>query len=154
MTAKLIDIEIDDSGLPPATPEMAQERAVALFDLMEENTFRYLGGDGPYRLRLAAESRRLTFALQSSERSDIGAFTLSLSPLRQVVKDYHQICASYVDAVKSAPPAQIESFDSARRAIHDEGAKELQERLAEHAEVDLDTARRLFTLVCVLQPEA
>ncbi|MGB3554069.1 MAG: UPF0262 family protein [Jannaschia sp.] len=150
--ARLARIEIDDSGLPIPTPEIEQERAVAIFDLLEENSFALRADgapEGPYQLHLAIRDRRLVFDI-ATEDGRAGAFHLSLGPFRQVVKDYWQICEAYFDAVKKLPPSQIEAIDMARRGIHDEGARILQERLEGKAEVDRDTARRLFTLICVL----
>ncbi|SEV97636.1 Uncharacterized protein, UPF0262 family [Cognatiyoonia koreensis] len=152
--SKIIDLELDDSGLPPPTPEIEQERKVAIFDLLEDNSFVLAGREdrdvpsGPYKLGLSIQERRLVFAL--SDDTGEAAFYLSLGPFRQVVKDYFQICESYFDAVKSLPPSQIETIDMARRGIHNEGARVLQERLEGKADVDIDTARRLFTLICVL----
>ena len=96
---------------------------------------------------------RLVFAIASEAGDDVGAVHLSLGPFRQVVKDYFQICESYFDAVKRLPPGQIEAIDMARRGIHNEGARTLQERLEGKAELDIDTARRLFTLICALVPQ-
>lgn len=149
-------IEIDDANLPPPTPEIEQERKVAVFDLLESNSFTPAARDGadvpkgPYQLHLSIRDRRLVFDIADENGTRIGAFHLSLSPFKQVVKDYWQICESYYDAVKKLPPHQIEAIDMARRGIHDEGARVLQERLEGKAEVDTDTARRLFTLICVL----
>lgn len=106
--------------------------------------------EGPYKLLLAIRERRLVFELTTEAGDPAGEFHLSLGPFRQVVKDYFQICESYFDAVKKLPPGQIEAIDMARRGIHNEGARVLQERLEGKAEVDIDTARRLFTLICVL----
>jgi len=156
MSRDICHIEIDDSGLPAPTPEIEQERKVAIFDLLESNSFALPGRDDqaapppPYRLGLAIRERRLVFDVDTEAGTDAAEFHLSLSPFRQVVKDYWQICESYYDAVKKLPPSQIETIDMARRGIHDEGARVLQERLDGKAEVDHDTARRLFTLVCVL----
>jgi uncharacterized protein (UPF0262 family) len=155
-SARLVEVEIDDSGLPPPTPEIEQERRVAIFDLLEDNMFRPLARDGrevpsgPYRLLLAIRERRLVFEVRGEPDGDAMEFHLSLGPFRQVVKDYFQICESYFDAVKTLPPSQIETIDMARRGIHNEGARVLQERLEGKAEVDADTSRRLFTLICVL----
>ncbi len=154
--SRICHIEIDDANLPPPTPEIEQERKVAIFDLLERNSFEPAGRDGyemppgPYRLHLCIRERRLVFDISDENCNEIGAFHLSLSPFRQVVKDYWQICESYYDAVKKLPPHQIEAIDMARRGIHNEGARVLQERLEGKAEVDTDTARRLFTLICVL----
>ncbi|MEM1431534.1 MAG: UPF0262 family protein [Pseudomonadota bacterium] len=153
---RIAHIEIDDANLPPPTPEIEQERKVAIFDLLEDNSFtlpqkaEHMVPPGPYRLNLAIRERRLVFDIAEENTSKVGEFHLSLSPFRQVVKDYWQICESYFDAVKKLPPAQIEVIDMARRGIHNEGARVLQERLEGKAEVDIDTARRLFTLICVL----
>ncbi|MEX3014731.1 UPF0262 family protein [Gymnodinialimonas hymeniacidonis] len=146
-------IEIDTQGMPAPTPEIEQERKVAIFDLLEENTFsipRHDAPEGPYRVTLAIRDKRLVFDIDTEEGADATEFHLSLSPFRQTVKDYWQICESYFNAVKTLPPNQIETIDMARRGIHNEGARLLQERLEGKAEVDNDTARRLFTLICVL----
>ena len=152
----LTHIEIDDAGLPAPTPEIEQERRVAIFDLIEENRFALPGREGrdvpagPYRLPLAIREKRLVFDIRTEDESPAQEFHLSLGPFRQVVKDYFQICESYYEAVKRLPPSQIEAIDMARRGIHNEGARVLQERLEGKAEVDDATARRLFTLICVL----
>jgi uncharacterized protein (UPF0262 family) len=149
-------IDIDETGLPPSSPEMDQERRVAVFDLIEDNSFVLPPRDdrpavpGPYRMTLAIRERRLVVDLAQEDGTKAAEFHLSLGPFRQVVKDYDQICASYFDAVKRLPPSQIEAIDMARRGIHNEGARVLQERLEGKAEIDIDTARRLFTLICVL----
>jgi uncharacterized protein (UPF0262 family) len=152
----IIHIEIDDSNLPPPTPEIEQERKVAIFDLLESNVFKLpqrQGRDavsGPYRLDLSIRDKRLVFDISADADEKAAEFHLSLSPFRQVVKDYWSICKSYFDAVKHMPPSQIETIDMARRGIHNEGARVLAERLEGKVAVDHDTARRLFTLICVL----
>jgi len=149
-------ITIDDRGLPLPTPQIEQERRVAIFDLLEDNSFVIPGRDdrpvaaGPYHLDLAIRDGRMVFALATEAAERVAEFHLSLGPFRQVVKDYFQICESYFEAVKRLPPSQIEAIDMARRGIHNEGARVLQERLSGKALVDSDTARRLFTLICVL----
>ena len=149
-------IELDDRNLPPPTPEIEQERKVAMFDLLEKNSFDLpkrddrVIPDGPYRVGLSIKEKRLVFDIQTEAEDRAAEFHLSLSPFRQVVKDYWAICESYFDAVKNLPPSQIETIDMARRGIHNEGARILIERLEGKAEVDNDTARRLFTLICVL----
>jgi uncharacterized protein (UPF0262 family) len=153
VTNRLFAIDIDDRGLAPPTPEIAQERNVAIFDLLEENSFalpRASDMTGPYRLGLAVREGRLVFQLSTRAGEKVAEFHLSMGPFRQVVKDYFQICESYFEAVRRLPPSQIEAIDMARRGIHNEGARVLQERLAGKAVVDRDTARRLFTLICVL----
>ncbi len=154
--SRICQIRIDDSGLPAPTAEIEQERKVAMFDLLEDNSFTLVprGGqtppDGPFALTLAIRDRRLAITVADESGTLLTELLLSLSPFRQVVKDYYQICGSYFEAVKTMPPSQIEAIDMARRGIHNEGARILQERLEDKAELDIDTARRLFTLICVL----
>jgi uncharacterized protein (UPF0262 family) len=153
---RLIEVTLDDSGLAPPTPEIEQERRVAIFDLLEENRFALPPRDGrpvppgPYRLHLAIRERRLVFELTAADGAKAGEFHLSLTPFNQVVKDYFQICEAYFDAVKRLPPGQIEAIDMGRRGIHNEGSRILLDRLSGKADTDLATARRLFTLICVL----
>ncbi|MEK0164395.1 UPF0262 family protein [Phaeobacter sp. JH20_36] len=154
--SRISQIDLDDSNLPPPTPEIEQERRVAIFDLIEDNSFALPARgerevpEGPYHLGLAIRDKRLVFDVASEAGEKAAEFHLSLSPFRQVVKDYYQICESYFTAVKTLPPSQIETIDMARRGIHNEGSRVLQERLEGKAEIDTDTARRLFTLICVL----
>jgi uncharacterized protein (UPF0262 family) len=156
MTQQICHIEIDTAGMPAPTPEIEQERKVAVFDLLESNTFVLPDREGrtvppgPYRLTLAIREKRLVFDVDTEGGEEAAEFHLSLSPFRQVVKDYWQICESYYAAVKNLPPSKIEAIDMARRGIHNEGARILEERLEGKAQVDTDTARRLFTLICVL----
>ena len=154
--SRLVHIDIDDTALPPPTPQIEQERRVAIFDLLEDNSFDIPSRDGravpdgPYHLLLAIRDKLLVFDIRTEEGEAAAEFRLSLGPFRQVVKDYFQICEAYFDAVKRLPPGQIEAIDMARRGIHNEGARVLQERLDGKADLDTDTARRLFTLICVL----
>ena len=106
--------------------------------------------DRPYQVGLSIRDKRLVLEVRTEGGNTAAEFHLSLSPLRQVVKDYWSICESYFDAVKNLPPSQIETIDMARRGIHNEGARVLEERLDGKADIDNDTARRLFTLICVL----
>ncbi len=152
MTNRLFAVDIDERG-PTPTPEIDQERRVAIFDLLEDNSFalpRAAEFPGPYRLGIAIRDGRLVLDIADEGGQKVAEFHLSMGPFRQVVKDYFQICESYFDAVKRLPPSQIEAIDMARRGIHNEGARVLQERLTGKAVVDADTARRLFTLICVL----
>ena len=150
MTARLSHIELDLGDGPTPTPEMQQEQAVAVYDLVEENSFALPEGPtGPYALTLGRQGSRLKFALTAGG-AEAAQFDLTLGPVRQVVKDYSAICESYYEAVKTSKASEIEALDDARRAIHLEGAKSLMERLDGKAIVDETTARRLFTLVCVL----
>ena len=153
---RICQIEIDEKGLAWPTPDIEQERRVAIYDLLEDNSFALprradrVHPDGPYRVKLAIREGRLVFDIGTEAGDRAAEFHLSLGPFRQVVKDYFQICKSYFEAVKRLPPSQIEAIDMARRGIHNEGARVLQERLGGKALVDTDTARRLFTLICVL----
>ncbi|GLS79725.1 UPF0262 family protein [Paracoccus marinus] len=156
---RLIRIDLDDSALPTATIEMEQERRVAIFDLLEDNSFTLPGREGvaarpgPYALSLAVRDRRLVFDIATQGGDPVAEFHLAMGPFRQAVKDYSQICSSYFEAVRKLPTAQIEAIDMARRGIHNEGARTLMERLDGKANIDIDTARRLFTLVCALIPD-
>lgn len=153
---RISHIELDDRNMPPPTPEIEQERKVAIYDLLEDNSFTLPRRDdrsvpdGPYHVQLSIRDKRLVFDIATEASEKAAEFHLSLGPFKQVVKDYFQICESYFDAVKTLPPSQIETIDMARRGIHNEGSRVLQERLEGKAEVDTDTARRLFTLICVL----
>lgn len=154
--SRISKIELDDAALPPPTPEIEQERRVALYDLMEDSHFRIPAREdrpepaGPFHVKLRVAERQVVFEVNSEYDRKVADFILSLSPFRQVIKDYWAICTSYFDAVRNMPPAQIETIDMARRGIHNEGARLLEERLEGKVELDLDTARRLFTLICVL----
>ena len=143
-------IELDDKHSPPPTAEIEKERRVALYDLLEGNKFEVPSKSGPYHLILSIKEKRLVFEVTKEDQSPVSEFHLSLSPFRQVVKDYWAICESYYNAVKNLPPGKIETIDMARRGIHDEGARILLERLEEKAILDRDTSRRLFTLICIL----
>ena len=149
--ARLVDVELDES-IGRSTPDVEHERAVAVFDLIEENSFRPVGdeGQGPYRLRLSLAEQRLVFAISRESGEPVVTHILSLTPFRRVVKDYFLICESYYEAIRSATSAQIEAIDMGRRGLHNDGSQTLMDRLDGKIEVDFDTARRLFTLVCVL----
>jgi uncharacterized protein (UPF0262 family) len=146
MTMHICKIDIDTSGMPAPTPEIEQERKRRGVRPAGEQHLRPAGprraqrAAGPYRLTLAIREKRLVFDVDTEAGEDAAEFHLSLSPFRQVVKDYWQICESYYDAVKNLPPSKIEAIDMARRGIHNEGARILEERLEGKAEVDTDTA--------------
>ncbi len=152
-TDRLISVTLDETGLPPPTPEIEQERRVAIFDLLEGNRFRPAGSvpPGPYRLTLAIRHGRLEMDLAAEGGESAGKVQLSLVPFNQVVKDYSQICESYSDAVRRLPPAAIEAVDVGRRRIHNEGSRLLLERLEGKVDTDRPTAHRLFSLICVLR---
>ena len=149
--AKLIDIELDES-IGRSTPDVEHERAVAIFDLIEENSFCPVGdtGAGPYKLKLSLAEHRLVFAIARENGETVATHILSLTPFRRIVKDYYMICESYYAAIRTSTPSQIEAIDMGRRGLHDDGSQTLRDRLDGKIDIDFDTARRLFTLVCVL----
>ena len=148
---RLAQIHIDKSIASALSPEAEQDRHLAIHDLLEANNFQLLNGKaGPYHLHLSSLDQRLVFAFTNPKNEPLHAIGLSLSPFRRVMKEYFEICDSYNLAVKASNPQAIEAIDMARRAIHNDGSTLLQERLAGKAEMDFDTARRLFTLVCSL----
>jgi len=148
---RLIDVELDET-IGRSTPDVEHERAVAIFDLIEENSFCPVGdtGDGPYRLKLSLVEARLVFAITRENGEEVVTHILSLTPFRRIVKDYYMICESYYEAIRSSTPSQIEAIDMGRRGLHDEGSQTLKDRLSGKIDIDFGTARRLFTLVCVL----
>lgn len=150
-SARLIEVELDES-IGRSTPDVEHERAVAIFDLIEENSFRPVGdnGGGPYRLKLSISEKRLVFSVSREDGAAVVTHILSLTPFRRIVKDYYLICESYYAAIRSSTPSQIEAIDMGRRGLHNEGSQTLMDRLKGKIEVDFNTARRLFTLVCVL----
>lgn len=149
--ARLIDVELD-SSIGRSTPDIEHERAVAIFDLIEENNFYPVGDKkgGPYKLIISLIERRLIFSIMRENNEKVATHILSLTPLRRVVRDYFLICESYYEAIRSASPSKIEAIDMGRRGLHNEGSQTLQNRLDGKIEMDFNTARRLFTLVCVL----
>ncbi|WP_312795608.1 UPF0262 family protein [Tianweitania sp.] len=148
---RLIEVELDES-IGRSTPDVEHERAVAIFDLIEENSFRPLGDEagGPYRLKLSLVENKLVFAINREDGEQVVLHILSLTPFRRIVKDYYMICESYYDAIRSSTPSKIEAIDMGRRGLHNEGSQTLLDRLGGKIEVDFTTARRLFTLICVL----
>ncbi len=148
---RLIAVDLDASIGPGSTPESDHERRVAIYDLVEENSFALTGGaEGPYRLQLSTADGRLILDILDEAERRLTLIGLSMSPFRRLVKDYYMICESYYAAIKTATPSQIETIDMARRGLHNEGSDLLRERLNGKVEIDFDTARRLFTLLCVL----
>ena len=148
---RLIAVDLDASIGPGPSAEAEHERRVAIYDLLEGNSFALPNGkEGPYRLQLSTQDGRLLFEIFSEGEEKLSIIGLSMSPFRAIVKDYFQICESYYQAIRLATPSQIETIDMARRALHNEGSELLKERLNGKVDLDFDTARRLFTLVCVL----
>jgi uncharacterized protein (UPF0262 family) len=147
---RLISVDIDDS-LAASGPDAEHERRIAIFDLIEENSFAVAGeARGPYRLRISSMERKLALIVADEAGSDVHTFILSLGPFRGVIRDYFMICDSYYEAIRTQTAHQIEAIDMARRGIHNEGSSLLMERLAGKIDIDHLTARRLFTLICAL----
>ena len=149
---RLIYIEFEHGAGAHPSPDAAQERRIAIYDLLEKNHFSPTesAGQGPYALRLRIADNRLIFALETEASHALREFSLSMSPFRSLMKDYATVCESYFEAIRTAPRARIEAIDMGRRGLHDEGSELLRERLKSDAELDFDTARRLFTLIYVL----
>ena len=150
-TRRLVKVTLDESSIGRSSPDIEHERAVAIYDLLEDNSFAPVDHDGgPYALHLSITENRLVFDIRLEDGSPVMAHLLSLTPLRRIVKDYFLICDSYYKAIRTSTPNQIEAIDMGRRGLHNEGSELLMERLKEKISVDFDTARRLFTLICVL----
>lgn len=148
---RIVNVTLDERSVVRRSPEVEHERAVAIFDLIEENLFAPQGDhDGPYSLHLAIEENRLVFDIRGEADQPLNKVILALSPFRRIVKDYFTVCESYYAAIKRASPSQIEAIDMGRRSLHDEGSDILRLRLTGKIELDANTARRLFTLICVL----
>jgi uncharacterized protein (UPF0262 family) len=148
---RLVAVTLDEESIGRSNPDVEHERQVAIYDLLEQNTFSPIGHDGgPYSLHLSITGNRLAFDIRTEDGKPVVAHLLSLSPLRRIVKDYFTICDSYYQAIRTATPDKIEAIDMGRRAIHNDGSRILQERLKGKVSIDIDTARRLFTLLCVL----
>ena len=148
---RIANITLDERTVVRRSPDVEHERAVALYDLLEENRFAPVEGfPGPFNLHLSIEDNRLLFDVRSEREAQLCSVALALTPFRQIVKDYFTVCESYFQAIKTASPSRIEAIDMGRRGLHNEGSQLLRERLADKVEVDFATARRLFTLICVL----
>lgn len=148
---RIAELVLDERTVMRRSPDVEHERKVAIFDLLEENSFTPTGSEGgPYLLHLAIEENRLVFDIRLEGNVEHGKIMLSLTPFRKIIKDYFLICESYYDAIKTAAPAQIEAIDMGRRGLHDEAATLLSGRLEGKLTIDFDTARRLFTLIFAL----
>ena len=148
---RIVDFKLDEATVVRRSPEVEHERKIAVFDLLEENSFSPVGDfTGPYHLRLSIVEGRLAFDIRDGSDEPVKSVILALSPFRRIVNEYFEICDSYFTAIKASTPSQIEAIDMGRRGLHDEGSEILRERLAEQVEIDDLTARRLFTLICVL----
>ncbi len=150
-TGRLLAVTLDESSIGRSSRDVEHERAVAIYDLLEENSFQPHDHDGgPYALNLGIDGNRLVFDIRLADGTPVIAHLLSLAPFRRIVKDYFTVCDSYYAAIRGATPDRIEALDMARRALHDDGSRLLMERLKRKVAIDFDTARRLFTLVTVL----
>jgi len=151
MKRRLVSVVLDEESIGRSNADVEHERQVAIYDLLELNSFAPVGhDDGPYALHLSINGNRLVFDIRHENGTPVVAHLFSLTPLRRIVKDYYLICDSYYQAIRTATPDKIEAIDMGRRAIHNDGSNILMERLKGKVAVDLDTARRLFTLICVL----
>jgi len=148
---RIARLDLDERTVLRRNPDVEHERSVAIFDLLEENRFSPVGHEGgPYHLRLGIADNSLVFDIRDVADQPVDRVTLSLASFRGIVKDYFMVCESYYAAIRQATPSQIEAIDMGRRGLHNEGSELLRERLSEKVEIDFDTARRLFTLICVL----
>ncbi|MCJ2078189.1 UPF0262 family protein [Methylobacterium sp. E-016] len=149
-TDRLIGVTLDEDSIGRGNPDQEHERAIAIFDILEDNHFAILGRTGPYALNLGLVENKLSFAILSPTGDPVMTHLLSLTPFRRVIRDYEMICESYYNAIRTASPTQIEAIDMGRRGLHNEASETLRERLAGKVDLDHDTARRLFTLVFAL----
>jgi uncharacterized protein (UPF0262 family) len=149
-TARLYEVLLDEATLPRLATDQDHERAVAIFDLVEENSFAVAGFTGPYSLTLAQHEAKLDFEVRLQDGERAAAFSVSMTPFRHLLKDYFLVCETYYGAIRTASPREIEAIDRERTALHNEGAELLAARLADTVEIDKGTARRLFTLVSAL----
>jgi uncharacterized protein (UPF0262 family) len=148
--ARIIDIELDERSILRRNADIEQERRVAMFDLLEHNHFDARGHDGPFRVKLRVEDNRLAVDVRDEAGRELDCVRIGLARFRRPIRDYFSICDAYFKAVRSDRPHGIEAIDMARRGLHNEAAELLRDCLAERIDVDFDTARRLFTLICVL----
>jgi uncharacterized protein (UPF0262 family) len=153
--ARIVDIRLDAASIVRWNREIEHERQVAVFDLLERNSFELVGGfAGPYRVALSLREANLIFTVDDESGEQRSEVTLSMRPFRRLIKDYFMICESYFQAIRSATPSRIEAIDMGRRGLHNEGAEKLAGALEGKIRLDSETARRLFTLVCVLHIRA
>jgi uncharacterized protein (UPF0262 family) len=148
---RLVDVVLDEASIARSTPDVEHDRAVAIYDLIEENSFQPVGQPpANYVLRLSVVEKKLVLQISREDGTEVVTHVLSLTPLRKIVKDYDLICQSYYEAIRHSTPSQIEAIDMGRRGVHNEGSTILMERLEGKVDVDMTTARRLFTLVYAL----
>jgi uncharacterized protein (UPF0262 family) len=150
-SARIAEIHLDSGSIVRWSREIEHERQVAMFDLLERNVFALEGGfPGPYRVELSLRDANLVFRIQAANGAEATELVLPMRPFRRLIKDYFLICNSYFQAIRNASPSRIEAIDMGRRGLHDEAAAKLAAALADKIRIDDETARRLFTLVCVL----
>ncbi|MGA7806588.1 UPF0262 family protein [Bradyrhizobium sp.] len=149
---RIAAVTLDEESIGRSGPDIEHERAIAIYDLVEQNLFAPEGAEGlgPFTLHIGITGNRLMFDIRREDGTPVVTHLLSLTPFRGIVKDYFMICDSYYQAIRTATPDKIEAIDMGRRGIHDEGSRTLQERLKGKVRVDFETARRLFTLITVL----
>ncbi len=152
---RIVSFTLDEQSVVRRSPEVEHERRVAIFDLLENNHFAPVGvgldhDGGPYHLHLAIQDNRLVMQINDTGDKPITKHLVPVTPYRRLIKDYFTVCESYFEAIKRSTPSQIEAIDMGRRGLHDEGAEKLRDQVADKIKIDKDTARRLFTLICVL----
>ena len=148
---RLVAVTLDEDSIGRSSSDIEHERATAIYDLLEENSFAPVDHDaGPYVLHIGIKENRLVLDIRRENNKPVIAHLLSLTPFKRIVKDYFMICDSYYAAIRTATPDKIEAIDMGRRGLHDEGSRILQDAIKRKVKVDFDTARRLFTLICVL----
>ncbi|HJM91372.1 MAG: UPF0262 family protein [Alphaproteobacteria bacterium] len=151
-TQRIARISLDERTVIRRSADIEHERRVAIFDLLEGNSFRPIGDfQGPYHVLMGMEENRLALDIHDESDAPLIRVLLPLTPFRRIIKDYFTICESYFQAIKSASPSKIEAIDMGRRGLHNDGSDLLRERLEGKIEIDNETARRLFTLLCILQ---
>ncbi len=147
---RLAAVSLDEASIARGNPDQEHERAIALFDILEDNSFAIPGREGPYALTLGLVENKLSFAISTASGEPVMTHLLSLTPFRRVIRDYEMICESYFDAIRTASPTQIEAIDMGRRGLHNEASETLRQRLDGKVDLDHGTARRLFTLIFAL----
>ncbi|ACB25490.1 uncharacterized protein (UPF0262 family) [Methylobacterium sp. PvP062] len=147
---RLAKVSLDEASIARGNPDQEHERAIALFDILEDNSFTIPGREGPYALTLGLVENKLSFAIATVDGEPVMTHLLSLTPFRRVIRDYEMICESYYNAIRTASPSQIEAIDMGRRGLHNEASETLKQRLEGKVDLDHDTARRLFTLIFAL----
>jgi uncharacterized protein (UPF0262 family) len=148
---RLVAVVLDEASIGRGNPDQEHERAIAIYDIVEANSFAVPDHDGgPYALQLGLVDKRLCFDIRTSEGDHVISHHLSLTPFRNVIRDYDMVCDSYYKAIRSASPSQIEAIDMGRRGLHNEAAELLMQRLDGKIAIDFDTARRMFTLIFAL----